>query len=72
MSLQGNLSGDDSEKDGSVQLQSVTLQHVAGDDAYNTFTAGDDKKKDKIMNKLAAFCNPRKNIAFCSIKNLES
>ena len=41
---------------------------MAGEDAleiYNTFTRaeeGDDKKTDKIMDKLAAYCNPRKNI----------
>ena len=52
------------EKDDTVK--SATLLHVAGEDAleiYNTFTweeEGDDKKTDKIMDKLAAYCNPRK------------
>ena len=51
-----------SEKDEAIRA--ATLLHIAGEDAlelYNTFTwedAGDDKRTDKIMEKLEAEKEP--------------
>ena len=51
-------------------VKSATLLHVAGEDVleiYNTFAwenDGDNKKLDKIMEKLEAYCNPKKNITW--------
>jgi len=49
-------------------IQATTFLHVIGPDAlevYNTFSweeAGDEKKVTKILEKLEAYCIPRRNI----------
>lgn len=54
----------------SAEIQANTLLHVIGPDAleiYNTFTwteQGDEKNLEKIIEKFAAYCNPKKNVAY--------
>ncbi len=54
----------------SAKVQASTLLHVIGENAlevYNTFAwddEGDAMKVDKIMEKFAAYCTPRKNITY--------
>ncbi|KAK3087333.1 hypothetical protein FSP39_004790 [Pinctada imbricata] len=54
----------------SDEVKANTFLHIVGPDAveiYNTFTwdaEGDEKKLDKIIQKFAGYCNPKKNITY--------
>lgn len=54
----------------STTVQASTLLHVIGENAleiYNTFTwaaEGDATKVDKVIEKFAEYCTPRKNVTY--------
>ena len=61
-----SASGADEKED---KQKSCLLLHVIGEDAleiYNnfTFTAGDEYKLDKILEKFQAYCTPKKNVTY--------
>jgi Arc/MetJ-type ribon-helix-helix transcriptional regulator len=55
------------DKDDPIKI--AILLNFAGEDAievFNTFefSAGDDKKLDKVIEQFERYCNPRKNVVF--------